>query len=104
MKYSKNIIATVLVCAAVSTVGFAAAKSPLWTLNGKAVQTEVCKILGGKGKLESSNKAYFFDDDDEAIADTYVWKKKGNYLATIRIKFINEVIQDIDDCSYHDWS
>lgn len=149
MKYGKNIIATVLICGVVSTVGFAAAKSPLWTLNGKAVQTkadkngtwifvpknfvygtlvnedshglklteenykkasqigntykEVCKILGGKGKLESSNKAYFFDDDDEAIADTYVWKKKGNYLATIRIKFINEVIQDIDDCSYHDW-
>lgn len=43
MKYSKNIIATVLICAIVSTVGFAAAKSPLWTLNGKAVQTKADK-------------------------------------------------------------
>ncbi len=149
MKYSKNILATVLICATISTIGLAAAKAPLWTLNGKTVQAkadkngtwvfvpknfvfgtlvnedshglkltaenykkasqvgntyeDVCKIFGGKGKLESSSKAYFFDEDDEAIADTYVWKKKGKCLATIRIKFINEVIQDVDDCSYHDW-
>ena len=43
MKYSKNIIATVLICAVTSTVVFAAAKSPLWTLNGKAVQTKTDK-------------------------------------------------------------
>lgn len=150
MKYSKNIIATVLICAAASTVGFAAAKSPLWTLNGKAVQTkadkngtwifvpknfvygtlvnedskglklteenykkavkvgntykEVCKILGGKGKLHSSSKSYYHSDEDmEAIADTYVWKKKGKDPVTICIQFINGVVEDMDGCSYSEW-
>lgn len=42
-KYSKNIIATVLICAVVSTVAFAAAEAPLWTLNGKTVQTKADK-------------------------------------------------------------
>lgn len=150
MKYSKNIIATVLICAVASTVGFAAAKSPLWTLNGNTVQTktdkegtwvlvpknfvygtlvnedihglklteenykkavkvgntykDVCKILGGKGKLERSHKAYFFSDDEtDAVADTYVWKKKGKYYATIRIQFINGVIEDVGESDYYDW-
>ncbi len=43
MKQAKNIIATVLICAVASTVGFAAAKAPLWTLNGKTVQTKTDK-------------------------------------------------------------
>lgn len=43
MKYSKNILATVLICGVISTVAFAAAKSPLWTLNGKAIQTKADK-------------------------------------------------------------
>lgn len=42
-KYSKNIIATVLISAVVSTVAFAAAKSPLWTLDGKTVKTKTDK-------------------------------------------------------------
>ena len=42
-KYSKNIIATVLICGVVSTVAFAAAKSPLWTLDGKTVKTKTDK-------------------------------------------------------------
>ena len=47
MKYSKNIIATILICGVVSTVAFAAAKAPLWTLvNESAVkqQTKKSKI------------------------------------------------------------
>ena len=43
MKYSKNIIATVLICAVASTVGFAAAKAPLWTLNGNIVEVKTDK-------------------------------------------------------------
>lgn len=42
-KYSKNIIATILICGVVSTVAFAAAKSPLWTLDGKNVKTKTDK-------------------------------------------------------------
>lgn len=42
-KYSKNIIATILICGVVSTVSFAAAKSPLWTLDGKTVKTKTDK-------------------------------------------------------------
>ena len=43
MKYSKNIIATVLICGVVSAVAFAVAKPPLWTLNGKTIQTQADK-------------------------------------------------------------
>ena len=43
MKYSKNIIATILICGVVSTVAFAAAKAPLWTLDGKTVKTKTDK-------------------------------------------------------------
>lgn len=148
MKYSKNIIATVLICGVVSTIGFAAAKSPLWTLDGNVVEVktdkegtwvlvpknfvsgtlvnedkqglkltaenykkasrvgntykDVCRILGGKGKLESSHSASFLrdDDDNDTVADTYVWKKKMKDRVTIRIKFIDEVIENSDDCSY----
>ena len=42
-KYSKNIIATILICGVVSTVAFAAAKAPLWTLDGKTVKTKTDK-------------------------------------------------------------
>lgn len=146
MKYSKNIIATVLICGVVSTIGFAAAKSPLWTLDGNVVEVktdkegtwvlvpknfvsgtlvnedkqglkltaenykkasrvgntykDVCRILGGKGKLESSHSASFLRDDNDTVADTYVWKKKMKDRVTIRIKFIDEVIENSDDCSY----
>ena len=146
MKYSKNIIATVLICGVVSTIGFAAAKSPLWTLDGNVVEVktdkegtwvlvpknfvsgtlvnedkqglkltaenykkasrvgntykDVCRILGGKGKLESSHSASFLRDDNDTVVDTYVWKKKMKDRVTIRIKFIDEVIENSDDCSY----
>ena len=42
-KYSKNIIATILICGVVSTVAFAAAKAPLWTLDGQVLQTQADK-------------------------------------------------------------
>ena len=45
MKYSKNIIATALICAVASTVGFAAAKSPTFKLDDKTIK---CKIENGE--------------------------------------------------------
>lgn len=45
MKYSKNILVTVLICATVSTVGFAAAKVPTFKLDDKAIK---CKIENGE--------------------------------------------------------
>jgi len=150
MNYGKNIIATVLICGVVSTVAFAAAKAPLWTLDGNIVEVktdkegtwvlvpknfvsgtlvnenkqglkltaenykkasqvgntykDVCRILGGKGKLESSHSASFLRDDNDSVADTYVWKKKMKDRVTIRIKFIDGLIENSDDCSYQGWS
>lgn len=43
MKHTKNIIATVLICGVVSTIAFAAAKSPLWTLDGNVVEVKTDK-------------------------------------------------------------
>lgn len=45
MKYSKNIIATALICAVASTVVFAAAKSPTFKLDDKTIK---CKIENGE--------------------------------------------------------
>ena len=45
MKYSKNIIATVLICAVASTVGFAAIKAPTFKLDDKTIK---CKIENGE--------------------------------------------------------
>ncbi len=45
MKYSKNIIATVLICAVASTFAFAATKSPTFKLDDKTIK---CKIENGE--------------------------------------------------------
>ena len=44
-KYSKNIIATILICAAASTVAFATAKAPSFKLDDKTIK---CKIENGE--------------------------------------------------------
>lgn len=45
MKYSKNIIVTVLICVVASTVAFAAAKAPNFKLDDKTIK---CKIENGE--------------------------------------------------------
>ncbi len=142
MKYSKNILVTVLICATISTIGFAAAKTPLWTLNGKTVQTKVdkegtwvlvpknfeigtlinesnrklklteenfnkankvgntyeavCKILGGKGELQS--KTIDTDSDgDKKTRTSYDWKD-----GTVRV-YMQFTNGKITDTMFNEW-
>lgn len=144
-KYSKNIIATILICGVVSTVAFAAAKKAVWTLDGQVVQTqadkngtwvfvpknfeigtlvneqnrklelteenfmkvnkegttyeEICKILGGKGKLE--DKTVSFDSDSENgkhVRASYIWE---DGYTTVKFDLVNGKVFNPD---FNEWN
>ena len=136
MKHSKNIIATVLICGVFSTVAFAAAKAPLWTLNGQTVKTKtdnegtwvlvpknfdlgilinesnrklklteenftkankvgntyeaVCKILGGKGELQSKTIDTNSDGEKQVFC-SYDW---NDGKIRVYMQFTNGKITD----------
>ena len=150
MKHSKNIIATVLICGVVSTVAFAAAKSPLWTLDGNVVEVKtdkegtwvlvpknfdlgilinesnrklklteenftkankigntyeaVCKILGGKGELQS--KTVDADlDGEKRVRTSYDWNdgKIRVYMQFTNGKITDTMFNELEqDCRNFD--